>query len=137
MGGVFEQMPYSNFHNLNLDWVLERIQEMRIFLDTVPNRIDAIDKEIDILEKKVLSLEKFQNDYLAGKYIGKEIEALSKWVDENLVGLVSRIVTFVFFYLNDDGYFCADIPDSWDFMRFDTIVDTNSENYGCLTFSWM
>lgn len=41
--GVFEQFPYSNFHDLNLDWILKKIQEcetdvahMQIELDEFP-----------------------------------------------------------------------------------------------------
>ena len=31
--GVFEQFPYSNFHDLNLDWILSEIKSFAGRLD--------------------------------------------------------------------------------------------------------
>ena len=25
---IFEQLPYTNFHELNLDWIIEKLQEL-------------------------------------------------------------------------------------------------------------
>ena len=32
--GVFEQFPYVNFHELNLDWVLDKIKELQNVIET-------------------------------------------------------------------------------------------------------
>lgn len=43
--GLFEQFPYTNFHELNLDWILTKIKEFQTrldsFQDTVLNQANA------------------------------------------------------------------------------------------------
>ena len=28
MAGIFDVLPYTNFHELNLDWIIEKIEEI-------------------------------------------------------------------------------------------------------------
>lgn len=37
--GLFEQFPYSNFHELNLDWILAKIKELDEKVDSIEDRI--------------------------------------------------------------------------------------------------
>lgn len=37
--GLFEQFPYSNFHELNLDWILQKIKELDKKVDSIEDRI--------------------------------------------------------------------------------------------------
>ena len=37
--GLFEQFPYSNFHELNLDWILQKIKELDEKVDSIEDRI--------------------------------------------------------------------------------------------------
>ena len=37
--GLFEQFPYSNFHELNLDWILQKIKELNEKVDSIEDRI--------------------------------------------------------------------------------------------------
>lgn len=43
---MFNSFPYSDFHELNLDWVLTKIQEFQTFFDNL-NVEDEIKKEVD------------------------------------------------------------------------------------------
>ena len=63
------------------------------------------------------TLEKIKN----GDYIDLYLEPIKEYIDENVQKLVSKIVSYVSFGLTADGYFNAYIPDSWDFLGFDTI----------------
>lgn len=63
------------------------------------------------------TLEKIKN----GDYIDLYLDPIKDFIDENVQKLVSRIVSYVSFGLTADGYFSAYIPDSWDFLGFDTI----------------
>lgn len=48
---IFEQFPYTDFHNLNLDWILRRIKEFSAVIADLPNSIaDAVDKALDELQ---------------------------------------------------------------------------------------
>lgn len=37
--GLFEQFPYANFHELNLDWILKKIKELDKKVDSIEDRI--------------------------------------------------------------------------------------------------
>ena len=37
--GLFEQFPYANFHELNLDWILKKIKELNEKVDSIEDRI--------------------------------------------------------------------------------------------------
>lgn len=96
-----------------------RQQEMIDKIPEIQSELDEINQEIEAIK--------------SGEYIGNYIEALQKWIDENLIEFVGNIVKYVFFGLTDDGHFAAYIPQSWAFIRFDTGYDpTDTERYGHL-----
>ena len=37
--GLFEQFPYTNFHDLNLDWIIAKIKELDEKVDNIEDRI--------------------------------------------------------------------------------------------------
>lgn len=96
-----------------------RQQEMIDKIPEIQSELDEINQEIEAIKN--------------GEYIGNYIQALQKWIDENLIEFVGNIVKYVFFGLTDDGHFAAYIPQSWAFIRFDTGYNpTDTERYGHL-----
>ena len=71
-----------------------------------------------------------------GEYIETYVQALATWIDNNLQVMVSKIVKYVWFQVNEDGYFVAYIPDTWDFIDFDTEMNPDNEDYGKLALLW-
>lgn len=84
------------------------------------------------LDATLAEFEKVKN----GEYVNLYIDALASWIDNNLQELVGRVVKYVFFGLTDDGYFIAYIPDTWDFINFDTIIQPENPLYGHLLLQW-
>lgn len=93
-------------------------------------------KDINELKEMTDNIKKELDDVKNGKYESLYINALKNYIDENLEGIVGRIVKFVSFGISADGYFTALIPSTWEFITFDTIIDTNSELYGHLILRW-
>lgn len=91
--------------------------------------IAELKKELALINSE---LEKVKN----GDYVSLYINALASWIDANLQELVGRIVKYVFFGLTDDGYFVAYIPESWQFIEFDTVVVPEDPLYGHLLLRW-
>lgn len=54
--GAWEHFPYTNFHELNLDWILSKVKE---FI----NKTDDISEQLNILDKDFLALKKYVTDY--------------------------------------------------------------------------
>lgn len=116
--------------------VLGHLNKMITNMNVITNQVDTnttnitnLQKDMDILEAE---FEKVKN----GDYVSLYINSLANWIDNNLITLVGRVVKYVFFGLTDDGYFCAYIPSSWDFISFDTVIDTESPLYGHLLLRW-
>lgn len=127
-----ESLSYYEVLCKVVDYINKLIEQDKTFAEEIKansQSIDELREEVDLVKTE---LDKFKN----GNYLESTlIVALGKWIDANLTEMVSRIVKYVFFGLTDDGYFCAYIPPSWQFLNFDTIMD-NSENYGHLVLKW-
>ena len=41
---IFEDFPYTNFHELNIDWLLEVIQTMDAEIDDLEARVTALEE---------------------------------------------------------------------------------------------
>lgn len=96
----------------------------------------SINTKISSLEATVNKCYTELQKLLNGEYIETYVQALVTWIDNNLQVMVSKIVKYVWFAINEDGYFVAYIPDRWDFIDFDTELDPDSEDYGKLVLQW-
>lgn len=93
--------------------------------DRLEAQIQQLQTEVNLVKDE---LDKVKN----GDYVSLYIDALANWIDKNLQEMVARIVKYIWFGLTDDGHFAAYVPDSWDFIRFDTGMVTDSDTYGHL-----
>lgn len=109
-----------------------KMSEIIDALQVLPGMQEAI-KE---LQEDVISimeeLEKVKN----GDYFSLYLDSVINYINNNLKELVGDIVKFVVFGLSQDGHFIAMIPDTWNFIHWDTIMDYNSPLYGHLVMRW-
>lgn len=110
------------------------------FKTAITNQQNTFESNINI---KINELTDRVNDCYAeveklinGEYIETYVQALATWIDNNLQVMVSKIVKYVWFEVNEDGYFVAYIPDTWDFIDFDTEINPDDEDYGKLALLW-
>lgn len=99
-------------------------------------KIAAQDNKIDELAATVVKLQKDVDNLINGEYIDNYVKALATWIDNNLQQMVQKIVKYVWFELDESGYFIAYIPDTWDFVNFGTELDPDNEDYGKLVLEW-
>lgn len=112
-----------------LNQVIEQVDKNSAQIAINIQDIKSLKAELDAT---LAELEKVKN----GEYVNLYIDALASWIDNNLQELVGRVVKYVFFGLTDDGYFIAYIPDTWDFINFDTIIQPENPLYGHLLLQW-
>jgi hypothetical protein len=143
MAGVFENFPYTNFHDLNLDWVLNTLKSALLQIDvsngvitTLTTKCDGLDNEVKLVNSMITSINTELGKIEKGEYVTLYLNSIVSWIDNNLQQLVSKIVKYVAFYLDDTGHFCADIPETWDFLTFDSVADTDNADYGKLILEW-
>lgn len=95
-----------------------------------------INEKIQQLDNTVQECYNEVQKLINGEYIETYVQALATWIDNNLQVMVSRVVKYVWFDLTEDGYFEAWIPDTWNFIDFDTELDPDDEDYGKLALLW-
>lgn len=88
-----------------------------------------IEKQLQELQAQVDAIEN-------GDYVDLYINSIANWIDQNLSQVVGRVMKFINFGLSSDGYFVAYIPETWDFISFDTVVNPDSPAYGHLVVRW-
>lgn len=110
---MFSEYPYTNFSDMNLDWILS---EMKRYLDA----IDDLESWKTQHEAEYEELKALYDAVMSGNFPPSVVQAFNLWMHENAVSIVGEMVKFVFFGLTDTGYFVAYIPESWRDIIFST-----------------
>lgn len=114
------------------------------FKQEIENEINGFETTINnsfsefrnLIQSDIAEMENTLEGIKNGEYIDLYLDSIKQYIDENLQELVAGIVKYVTFGLTMDGYFCAFIPPTWDFLDFSTINDPDSELYGHLVLHW-
>lgn len=54
--GLYEHFPYANFHELNLDWIISTIKELKTRVDTIEDWRDDWQQRLDDLDQEYTRL---------------------------------------------------------------------------------
>ena len=119
---AWEQFPYSNFHDLNLDWIIEQLKELqenlKDFKKSTENHFDDLDNTTASIENWISSFDT--------RYIEKVVR--------------EYLATMIFVEISDAGYIIYHIPANWDNMSFNTsgldVVLPQMLQYGHLVINY-
>lgn len=117
-GFFFNEYPYTDFHEMNLSWV---VAQMKKVIDLVKEMDGWIEKHQTEYEE----LKKLYDDILAGNFPPEMVKSLYEWTIKNTESIIAEAIKMVFFGL-ENGYFVAYIPDSWSDITFGT---TNLDDF--------
>ena len=136
MGRLLEffnhKYPYSDFHELNADWLISAYKELIAEVDALDSW--KIEHETEYEELKAL-----YDDIISGNFPESMCVALYNWVVANGVSIFGALAKMVFFGITDDGYFFADVPASWSEIVFNTTgldITIAGEDYGKLILTY-
>ena len=132
MAFFWDKFPDTNFHEINLDWILRTCYHVLEVANTMEDWKQSHEREYNELKDHVDQLQKWVDDMEDGKIPQAILDGLATWIDNNLQELIGRAIKFVWFGLTESGYFVAYIPDSWSELTFDTCMDFSNEYYGHL-----
>ena len=111
--GLFDHFPYTNVHELNLDWILAHMKD-------IISEIDNLDSWKVQHEQEYNELKELVDKLYTGDFPPEFVTSLIKWYEDNIIDIIGEFVKQVFFGLTDDGHFVAYIPESWDDIIFGT-----------------
>lgn len=110
----------------------QRIKQLCMNFDKVEHYLDYIaslmnEWNIEFTDDIEAELKKMWDEIHSGYQ-----NALDTWIKEDLPNVIQGAVKQVYFGLNEQGYFVAYIPSSWDDIIFDTGADYSKADYGRL-----
>lgn len=105
--------------------ICKQLHKLICYVDFLGDKVNITKEEIDELKAQ---FQKFVESGFEDYYIQK----IYQWIDEHMAELISRAVKQVYFGLNDEGYFVAYIPESWNDITFDTGHVFGRTDYGRL-----
>lgn len=116
-------------------------QEQRIM--TICKQLHKLVCYADMLSDKInidhLHLEELQtlfDKFMESGFDDYYAEQVEKWISENLEYIYDHTIKQIYFGLTESGYLVAYIPESWDDIVFDTIMNYSDPNYGSLILSY-
>lgn len=102
-GGAFgERFPYTNFHDLNLDWIIKEIKQLIADEEQQNSNITELKAQVEALEDWV-------NNY-DPSFIQTKVQEYLKTI----------LATMIFVEITDAGYFVYHIPNGWEEITFHT-----------------
>lgn len=124
MLNFFNKYPYTDFHELNLDWVLKTVKDLFAAVQEIDGWMDQHQAEYE-------QLKALYDDIMSGNFPDSIREAFAAWMEANALDLVGELTKLVIFNITDSGYFVAYIPESWDDIIFGTTgLDIGIPGYG-------
>lgn len=108
----FFEFPNTRTYDSDLGWLIKRV-------DSYDETITALDKWIAENQPKIDDLEDFKAALEDGRLPQGVRDGLLIWAQQNIPDIIESAIKSVFFVL-ENGYFVAYIPDSWDEITFGT-----------------
>lgn len=103
----------------------KQLHKLICYADMLGQKIEINHKDIDKLEAE---FEKFKNGEMLEFYENQ----IAAWIQANMERIIRESIKMVYFGLNDEGYFVAYIPESWNDITFDTGAVFGRTDYGRL-----
>ena len=136
MAGFWDKFPNTNYHEINLDWILKVMEYVKSTADEMNEWKETHQKEYEELLAHVDAIQDWIDGLEEGDIPQSLLDGLATWIDDNIQDLISRNIRYVWFGLTDDGHFVAYIPESWQELWFDTVMDFENEYYGHLLIKY-
>lgn len=97
---------------------------------------DMLGDKINLDHADIVELQELFEKFMQSGFDDYYAEQVEKWIDEHMQFVFDHTVKQVYFGLNEQGYFVAYIPESWDDIVFDTGMQYGVDTYGRLILRW-
>lgn len=114
----------------------QRIHAICALIDKLVCYVDMLgDTENETQEALKELISEFE-EFKASGFDDYYAEQVAQWIADNAALLFTLYCKQLYFGLNEQGYFVAYIPDSWDDIVFDTGAVYGIDTYGRLILRW-
>ena len=109
----FFEFPHTRTYDSDLGWLIKDYK-------TLNEAIDALNHWKEETQPTIDDLAHLYEQLVKGNLPPAMTEAIVIWLKANAGDLLSELIKCVFFDLNNDGYFVAHVPNSWNDVIFGT-----------------
>ena len=133
--GLFEHFPYTNYQDLNLNTLLQRMKELLSSMNELQNLVGGYEDRIRELEDFQKEIENYLDNGILPEAV---LKALYNWERKNVPNIIKEAVKNIWFGLDTSGRLIINVPDSWKNIVFKTtgydivIGNTELETFGHL-----
>lgn len=128
----FFDFPHTRTYDSDLGWLIKHV-------NSFDETIATLNAWIAENQPKLDDFENLYNMMISGDLPSGVQEGINKWMRLHALDIVGELAKMVWFGLNDDGYFVAYIPESWDEIIFNTTgldISIPDIDYGHLVLSF-
>lgn len=125
----FFEFPHTRTYDGDLGWLIKHVS-------SYDEAIDALNAWKNEVDPEIKDLKELYDMMMSGDLPEGVQNAISEWLSVNAIDLMGELIKNVYFGLTNDGYFCAFIPQSWNWVTFDTITDFSDPLYGHLVLQY-
>lgn len=126
------EFPYTDPNMYNDDWLLKKMKELLTWMHDTDEWKNKYTQAYEDFKKMVEDIEN-------GTFPDSIKMAFSAWMKKYGLDIIGELTKLVFFGLNDEGYWVAYIPESWEDIIFNTtgldIYIPDHPEYGRLVLS--
>lgn len=134
---AYFESPHTRTYDTDLGWLIRAVLKLRDTVKEISESTISIDEKLAAFQQVIDEIDKKVDELISGKtYQDLYIETIKDYLKNNLTDYVADLVKYVIFGIDNDGHFIACIPESWQFITFDTIVNSDSPLYGHLILNW-
>lgn len=123
--------------------LIQKVDALQVNSELHSKQIQTLQNQSEVYKTTLAELQQemqtFQDEFEKvknGDYVSLYLDSIINYLDDHIDDLIGNAVTHIFFGLTPNGHFCALIPNNWNFIRFDTIIDAGSDLYGHLCLRW-
>lgn len=109
----FFEFPHTRTYDSDLGWLIKDYKNL-------DEAIKALNQWKEETQPSIDELMELYTKIITGNFPPAMENALINWIVENSDDVIEKLIKIVFFALDDNGYFVAYIPDSWDEITFGT-----------------
>lgn len=111
MGLFWNKFPYTDFHELNLNFIVEHFKE---FID----EIDSLEDWRSTHEPEYEELKAFMDQIEDGVLPEAVYNNLVTWLQANAFDIIGEMIKFISVGLTTDGHLLITIPEQWKDITF-------------------
>lgn len=128
----FFEFPHTRTYDTDLGWLIKDYK-------TLDEAIKALNQWREDTQPTIDDFEALYEAIVSGNLPDGMKLGMVKWMEENAIDIIGKMVKMVFFGLTDTGYFVAYIPESWNDVQFNTTdldIFITGISYGHLVLSY-